>query len=106
MGKLVSFCKKIGKENLLFTHDAIVRFCVGHNVIHFISSWMHSNFFFFILEGGHIGWPIINSLEIVHSTSRNASLHPKLPNRNRCAAYCQPFKVIYMGVELWVNHMG
>jgi len=73
MGKFVIFYIKNWKRFiLLFTHDAIVRLCVGHSVI---------------------------QIEALLWT-------PSCHMERRVLPSCPPFRFMYMGVELWVNHMG
>jgi len=63
MGKFVIFSIKLKKKILLFTHDAIVRLCVGHSVIQINEFLGAFTLFLFLFGRGHIGWPITNTLE-------------------------------------------
>jgi hypothetical protein len=63
------------------------------------------------LERRHIDWPIRqffgNIVGHIAPNRSSTSLDPQLKNRKeKCSLTFSPVQFIYMGIELWANHMG
>jgi hypothetical protein len=70
-----------------------------------VLNWVHNFFFFF--KGANIDWPISNSFGTLGMAPIEAPLWtPSCKIYTVVLPYVLPFQFIYMGVELWANHMG
>jgi hypothetical protein len=83
------------------------------NIVWFIliSSWVLSQFYFIFiflvfLAGTKLVGPSPSHLESWALLNRSTSLDPSSKIEANVQNYCSPFEFLYMGVELWANHMG
>jgi hypothetical protein len=58
------------------------------------------------LAGTKLVGPSPSLLESWALLNRSTSLDPSSKIEANVQNYCSPFEFLYMGVELWANHMG
>jgi hypothetical protein len=63
-------------------------------------------FFLVFLAGTKLVGPSPSLLESWALLNRSTSLDPSTKIEANVQNYCSPFEFLYMGVELWANHMG